>query len=113
MSNDIEDQNGLEVLRVVMDKADHIPEMAELIWNIAMTNIPREKDGRLILCRNVKESRELYVKIGKAAWEYKRAVGKPFHRRLEADVVGGPRRRDEEHDHAEGVPELRLQGLML
>ena len=52
-SNDIEDQNGLEVLRVVMDKADMIPENAELIWNIVMTNIFREKDGRLIRCRNV------------------------------------------------------------
>ena len=55
-SNDLEDQNGLEVLRVVMAKADMIPENAELIWDIAMTNISREKDGRFILCRNVKES---------------------------------------------------------
>ena len=47
----LEDQNGLEVLRVVMDKADKIPENAEFIWNIAMTNISHEKDGRLILCR--------------------------------------------------------------
>ena len=66
MSNDIEDQNGLEVLRVVMDKADKIPENAEFIWNIATTNISREKDGRLILCRNVKESKELYSEIDKS-----------------------------------------------
>ena len=32
-------------LRVVMDKADKIPENTEFIWNIAMTNISREKDG--------------------------------------------------------------------
>ena len=76
-SNDIEDQNGLEVLRVVMDKAGKIPESAEFIWNIAMTNISLEKHGRLILCRNAKESKELYVKIDKSAWEYKRAAGKP------------------------------------
>ena len=77
VSNDIEDQNGLEVLRVVMDTADKIPDHFEFIWNIAMTNISREKDGRLILCRNVKESKELHVKIDKFVWESKRAVGKP------------------------------------
>ena len=68
----------MEVLRVIIDKADNIPENAEFIWNTAMTDISREKDGRLILCRNIKESKELYVKINKAVWEYKRAVGKPF-----------------------------------
>ena len=58
VSNDIEDQTGLEVLRVVMDKADKIPENAEFIWNIAMTNMSRKKDGRLILCRNVNQGVE-------------------------------------------------------
>ena len=49
-----------------MDKADKIPENAEFIWSIAMTNINRERDGRLFLCRNVKESRASYLKIDKA-----------------------------------------------
>ena len=44
-----------------MDKADKILENADFVWNIAMTNISREKDGRLILCRNVKEPKELHV----------------------------------------------------
>ena len=86
---DIEDQNRLEVLKVVMDKADKIPDNAKLIWNIAMTNISREKDGKLVLCKNVKESKELYVKIDKAVWEYKRAAGKPFKRGPRANLVGG------------------------
>ena len=60
-----------------MDKADKIPENGEFIWNIAMTNISREKDWRFIFCRNAKVSKELYVKIDKSVWEYKRAVWKP------------------------------------
>ena len=52
-----------------MGKAGKIPENAVFIWNIAMINISREKDGRLLLCRNVKESKELHVKLDKAVWE--------------------------------------------
>ena len=68
---------GLEVLRVVMDKADNIPENAGLICNIATTNISREKDRRLIRCRNVKESKELYVKIDKSGLKISGLSGTP------------------------------------
>ena len=43
-----------------------------------MTDISREKDGKLIPCKSVTESKELCIKIDKSAWEYKRAVGSPF-----------------------------------
>ena len=56
-SNDIGDQNGLEGVRVIMDKAGKIPENAEFIWNIDVTIISREKDGRLILCRTSRSRR--------------------------------------------------------
>ena len=61
-----------------MDKADNIPENTSFVWNIAMTNISREKDGKFILCKNVKQAKELYIKIDKSVWEVKRAVGSVF-----------------------------------
>ena len=89
-----------------MDKADTIPENAPLIWNIAMMNISREKDGKLVLCKNVMEYKELCINIDRSMREYKRTVDSAFlgDHKL---IIGRPWKSFPEHVGLPGEPSER------
>ena len=69
-----------------MDQADEIPQNVPFAWSIAMTDISREKEGKFILCQDVKDSKELDMKIGKSVWEYQHAIGHGYGRDIQHNI---------------------------
>ena len=81
--SNIQDQNGFELIRLINDHMDRIPENAQFHMGIQLQDAIRHKDGALKKCKSIVETSKMVYELDTQAIEYRKLVGeKPDGSRL-------------------------------
>ena len=81
--SNIQDQNGFELIRLINDHMDRIPENAPFHMGIHLQDAIRHKDGALKKCKSIVETSKMVYELDTQAIEYRKLVGeKPDGSRL-------------------------------